>query len=154
MHEHTYTHIRTQPHTHTRMHTKTHACIQDTHRHAYSNRDTRTITRMHAHIKANTHTSTYRCTQTYIRERARRTHTHTHTYTSTHTHATIYTKKDINAYHKRPQTTDAPHIAIRLYLYSMKCLMIYSLKFEKVYQVNQFERSLVKLKVHISKYYI
>ena len=95
------------------MHTETHTQV-------YSNRDTRTITRKHACIKANTHAQNIHAHTEYTR-----THTHTHARTHareralarayTHTHIDVY----IYAYNY-------------IYIYSMKCLMFYSLKLESV----------------------
>ena len=71
---------KTYTHTHTHMHTKTHT-YKNAHRHThtqvYSNRDTRTITRKHACIKANTHAQNLHTPTDH-------TFTHTHTHTLTH----------------------------------------------------------------------
>ena len=76
----------------------------------------------HTHMLARAHTHTHIRTYTH-------THTLTNINTNSHTHASTHTQKDIHTYHKRAQATDAPHITIRLLIYSMKCLMFYSLKF-------------------------
>ena len=92
---------------------------------------------MHTHIK-NSHTrKTYTPTHTHMH-----THTHKHTHTQTHTHRHTHAHKDT---HRHSYTI--------IFIYRMKCLTFYSLKFEKKRILIVFV-SLKKPKVLLKNYHI